>query len=70
MFVVYLTILSVTPVFGTECKDDVMTEKLIGKDGENSGHGHTLVILCVISVFSETDGGTPRNTVAGLWAEV
>ena len=34
-----------------------MTEKLIGKDGENSGRGLTLVILCVISVFSEKDGG-------------
>lgn len=36
-----------------------MTEKLIGKDGENSGRGLTLVILCVISVFSEKDGGNP-----------
>jgi len=47
-----------------------MTEKLIEKDGENSGRGLTLLILCVISVFSGRDGGKPRNTVAGLWAEV
>jgi len=46
-----------------------MTEKLIGKDGKNNGHGRTLVILCVISVFYERDGGKPRNTVAGLWAK-
>jgi hypothetical protein len=47
-----------------------MTQKLIGKDGEHSGRELTLSILCVISVFSEKDGGKPRNTVAGLRAEV